>query len=120
MRVVAERSARRFDLGVDRRRCLRAELGSERQALGRGGDAITTSAFRHETGTVGGDQDIRGRRSIGRERGDADRRRHGTAQTTDCGTCPLGEATRTCGIGARQEERELVTAIAEHQVALAA
>ena len=53
---------------------LRAELGREGQAFRGGREPVTPVTLRHEAGTVGGQQHLGRRRTVGREGGHPDRR----------------------------------------------
>ena len=116
--------------GVDRGRRLRRELVGQGEALVGGRDQALAGALGDEAGAVGGEQDRRPAVSaVARERREADRdadRRSASAQLrtrppTSWTAARTRSATASAGrrVGAGQDQRELVAAVAEDVVAVA-
>ena len=128
--VVTRRSVRgdRHGRRVDRRGLLERDLGRQLESLGGGGDPAVPGPLGHVAGPVGREQDLLGRRPVDRVRRDPDRRRDDAPRAgpdrpvrdpADGVAGPVGDPRRAGAVGARQEERELVAAVAEDVVGVA-
>ena len=124
-RATAKDLGDRFDLGlVDRGGRTGQEFAGKGERLGRGGDAVAAGVLGHVARSIGGEQQRSPGRRRRRERGHTDRA--GDARVAVTGPRlrtarrPGGDLERTRPSRARQDERELVAAVAEDLVGLAA